>query len=517
MAGVFWGDCLRLGLGCGLMFVMGCRTPQPPLARPEPVRVPTSDPVPVSSISQPVKSVSELEGWMELARRNNLELIRLQAAVEETRAQSQTAEGWRDPELRFSSGQGERLTDRTWWTPNSEWTSSSRAGGPPALATHSPTTPLRKSDQAQIALRFKPPNPLYVSARNTINQALFEVALADLQVLEWQVYCELKTALVERDGADRSITGSDRVIAVRQEMLDATQALMTGGDMTVIDQIGAQQKVLQATLQRERQVSRRQQAENTLRSLAGFATSAGSDFSRVAPGPLPPLETLDVSALERYALAGRNEISSARWRGRAAAGAVREARSTRLPWFSYLEASYEQVLNRDDAVGSLQMASREPGASPVQELSLDHSTEEEWRVEIGVTVPIFSVGPAATRVALAGQRAAAVEETQIAAQIVGEVRAAFQEYGGQLRRLAEVQQVLQAQSEHIQTNQAISSGSGELSRFDDARLREAALDLESFLNEIELSTRLALLRLEAAVGSEWCSLPPPGEDEPLSP
>jgi hypothetical protein len=71
-----------------------------------------------------------------------------------------------------------------------------------------------------------------------------------------------------------------------------------------------------------------------------------------------------------------------------------------------------------------------------------------------------------------------------------------------MRRIAAVRQDVQVQEAQILTHQDLSVGNSEFSRFDEARLREAALDLESLINDLEQSGRLAFLRLEAAVGGE---------------
>jgi outer membrane protein TolC len=440
---------------------------------------------------------------MELARRNNPDLVQLQAAWEVADAQAHTSEVWRDPELRVGAGRGDRTVDRTWWSAHPEGTPAALKDAP-FQATRVPTTPVDESDRFQVALRFSPPNPLYASAREAANRALAEVARADFKAMEWRIYCELQAALAERDGVDQSLALADRLIETRRELVGATRRLLDAGELTIVDHIAAQQRVFQAAEQRERLMSRRRMAEDELRKRVGFTVPLEAEIERSVPKPLPSPETLDIVELEARALVRRSEIVSAQWRERAAAAALREARSTRMPWFSFLEASYGRTLTRDDAAGSMQLYTAEPGevGDPVRFFSLDHETEEEWRIEAGVTLPVFSMGPRATRVALAGQRAARAEGKQVAGQVAGEVRSAFQDYCSQMRRIGEVRRDVQIQETQIRTNQMPSAGLTELSHFDEARLREAALDLESLIRDLDHSGRQAFLRLEAAVGGE---------------
>ncbi len=493
---------VRMGVGCGVIWATGCSTSPVSSHPPDLPQSPGLDPVPVIQVESPSRQLTEIESWMELARRHNPDLVRLRVAVEVADARAQTVEGWRDPELRLGAGRSERVTERTWWASVPEGFPVS--GEDPYLSAHSPSTPMSQADRLQVALRFFPPNPLYVSARNAANRASAEIARADFKAAEWRIYCGLKAALTERDGVDRGIALADRLIGTRREMLDATRALVTAGEMTRLDEISARQNVFQTSLQRERLLSRRQTAADELRSLAGFAAPPAGAALRGKPAPLPALDTLDINLLENRALARRSEIISAHWRGRVAAEALREARSMQIPWFSFLEASYGRTLTRDDVGGALWMNSVDPKGEnePAQWFSQDQDTEDEWRLDLGITLPIFSLGPRATRVALAGQRAAGAEEEQIAAQVAGEVRSAFQDYGDQMRRIAAVRQDVQVQEAQILTHQDLSVGNSEFSRFDEARLREAALDLESLINDLEQSGRLAFLRLEAAVGGE---------------
>lgn len=446
--------------------------------------------------------VAEIELWMELALRHNPDLVRLRAEADVAEAQAQTAEGWTDPELRLGWGRGDRTVDRTWWGPNPDWDPQAPDGNPPFQSGRVPTARIEESDRAQVALRISPPHPVLTAARNSANRALAQAARSDFQVAAWQIYGELKAALLERDGAERGMELTMRLIDIRRTVLAATRELVTAGQMTVVDQMAAQQQVFQATQQNERQLARKQAAEHALYALSGFASPPPREALRQEPEPLPPPESLNVADLENRAFVHRGEMMAAQWRTRAAAASLREARSARMPWFSFLEASYARTRTRDDTQGSLRLASVDPGEAdePLNYMSLDDEAESEWRIEAGITLPVFSLGPRATRVALAGQRAARAGEAQIAAQVAGEVRSAYQDYVAHLNRLADVRRDIQNQEEQIQAHQKRMTGHAEISRLDEARMQEALADMALLRNEIDQAGRQALLRLEAAVG-----------------
>lgn len=472
-----------------------CATKSPVVSPGSPV----APSAPESAPSPPAPVLSdELAAWMESARHHNPEWVRFRAVAEIAAAQAATAEGWEDPELRLGMGRGDRIGDRTWWSalPAAEST------GPARTSSRSPAATVEQVDQIDVALRFSPPNPLTMSARNAVNRALAEAARADLRAVEDRIQGELKAALFERDAAERARVLTGRLIEARRSLLDATVRLEQAGELTAIDRVAAERRVWEAEQQADRHRLRRQAAMNDLLALAGYAEPAAGSF-RPPDWPEPPqAEGIVAADWENRAQTARGELAAAQWRERAALATLREARSTRLPWFTFWELSYGRAVSRDDADGLLRMNAAEPEAESPRWVGVNHEAEEEWRIQAGVNLPVFAIGPRATRVAQAGLQAAGGESRRMAAQVAGEVRAALREYADRSRQMESFRRGIQDSMERVRAQEARAGAHpADLTLLEEARLRETSAELAILSAEGEADLRRAWLRLEAAVGA----------------
>jgi len=484
--------------------------------------------------AQTTPRVLDVQAAIELALRNNAQIVYLRQAAEVARAEVGSALELRDPELLFGYGEGERSTDRTWLVPRSELAPLYSYPSPGLLISEDPAQLSREtdprvpralipeggqnnylttssnrfsgttmdSDSYKVGVRFFPPNPWIAAARRATYRAGYAAALADAYAVEWQVASRIKELYAWIAYLRLDLTLAQQLEEVRQTAAQTAFTLVDSGQMSTIEALTASQRHLQALsdcdkLERDAALAVSELSALLGRSFPAEAIQTGTN----RPAPLEPaaLESLE---LQRRTLKNRKEIAAAYWRSQFAEAALREARATRIPWFTNLEGSFGQSNRRKDPDAAWGMEGRTAELDPFYSIPIDEEQDTEWRVEAVVTLPIFSLGPQATRVQRAQYRQAMETLGALTRQALSETLDALARLTQTEARRAAFEADFAARQRRAQAALADLELHPDVAAEDLIRTKEMSVELERMRVRQEYDRQMAILRLEQKVGCE---------------
>jgi outer membrane protein TolC len=477
----------------------------------------------------------DVRAALRVALRHNPELVLLRQAAEVARAQARTFVGLRDPELRVSYGEGERVTDRVWLVPREElmpyisfpydnrvlltsnpedmqkekdprvqkWLiapdEADRYFAVSSNRFHGVTT---ETDVLRIALRLFLPNLWTAGPRADASRAAFAAAAAELSDAERRVRAEVKRRFAEILYLEQDLALVAQLAEVRQKTLALVTDLVERGQATALDSAAALQRHAQAVADRGRLEADLAAARSALSSAMGHP-AGGVPLS--AEGLLPSVpdeEALRAERLKRVALENRYDVAAAYWRCQAAMAVLREARAARLPWFTFLEGSYGRTHQRDRRDAVWEMSGGSAYLDPFLALPMDEVEETEWRVDAAISVPLFSLGPGATRV----QRAEYARALALLGESVRQAGVQVQDAALLLQRTEARASPLRADVEQrsLEARQVLAQAEArpDLNPLDIEKVREATVQMERTLAQYQYDRRVALIRLEESLGCE---------------
>jgi outer membrane protein TolC len=199
----------------------------------------------------------------------------------------------------------------------------------------------------------------------------------DVRAAEWAVAMEVSRLFADIRFLSQDAGLLDQLVSVCDDTITLFQERAQARQVSRLDVLQVSQRRLQALAARDR--VRRSLRES--RRLLAMRVNLPLDQIVLAdpktPQPFSDPAILTNARVAVTGLAVRADLLALRWRCLAAQARVDEARAERIPWFSFIEASY--------ANGEQDQQARE-GAS----VSREKSDRVEWRVDVGITIPLFS-------------------------------------------------------------------------------------------------------------------------------
>jgi outer membrane protein TolC len=518
----------------------GCRTPEPDGRLPASYRNPAPDAfveesLPAAGAPVPVQSA------IDLALRNNAQIQLLKQAAEVARAQARTCTDLQDPELAVTYGEGEEVTDRSWLVPRSEITPSiSYPNDNSTLITSHPedlnrdpldtskTRVLLEPGQEQyyltrssntfhgttadtesyrIAVRFFPPNPWRLSARGAGARANYAAALADLYNAEWSTRSEMKRLLEKIRYLKADLTLLEQLAETHRVSASMAVTLLDRQEMPVVDAMAASQRYIQTLNDRDRMERDLALAKGELLALSGQTVGDVDVMEGDAVRTNLAASALSAESLRDRALQNRRDIAAAYWRSQVATALLREAKASRVPWFTRLEASYGESRSTANQDAAWEMAGGTAELDSNYSISMDDQEQSEWRVEAIMSIPLFSAGPGATRVqkAVYKQTVAALgEATRLA---MAQVDDALSTLGETETRSARLSAEITPRMDEARTLLTDLQQRPDVIPATIEKIKEVSIETERMLLKVRHERLLALIQLEQAVGSDLAELP----------
>ncbi|MBN1674525.1 MAG: TolC family protein [Kiritimatiellae bacterium] len=502
----------------------GCATPRKPLppagekpavapaedssAAGQPAAEPTGngheEAVPAAETDQPV--TLDVETAVALALRHSPELAALRAAVCVAIEERRAALALRDPELRFSYGQGGTDTERTGIFP----VGVDRGVGLPPLVTGYVTNTLEAATSSdhgyEVALRLFPPNPFVMRAAAMSGDATVRAAAATLRAAEWRIASDVKRLFNEMQWAERELVTIRTRLKLSRELYEETkiQASPAKRAKQTTDVATAARRyhgVLRRLADREGDV---ETAREAIASYVGMRAADLRIRHREAVPAAIDIEKIDMERLERFALSRRADIEALRAQEMAARGRLAEVRSQAIPWFAYLQGSLSEATTEDETDLRWRAADGSRYADPSPPTTFDTETSVEWRLDARVQIPLFSL-PAALRQRRATEYGQyAVQVAEVEKSVVLQVRNAVDALRSaqqNMTRYAADADPLVAEMKELLRQFTDEQGKVLVPFLEDAmRLREELIRAEDSALETAFAYREAVIRLEEAIG-----------------
>lgn len=340
--------------------------------------------------------------WDALARRaasEDPEAKALLIGAAEERWQAAADTRWRDPQLRagMAWGDADDETVRSTTGTRTGWGS-------------------RETDTHTAGLRVYTANPFVSRWLRRKGSAAAGVREAEAGEAAYAVFCEVRALCLEaellREEAELLEQAAEvraRTEAVRREQAEA-------GVVSELELIRAEARRAAARVEiGERQAAR----QRVLRQVAVLA-GVPAEGLRLRPrerADLPQVEGVEASALTELAFLRRPDLLRAGREREAAAAGVGAARAGQIPWFEYVEGSYENEEMRGTSFSQ--------GVTGHERSSRD---EDEWQVRVAVTLPVFSWAGHEVRVARERQAAAEVRLAGLRERVGREVGGLLEDY-----------------------------------------------------------------------------------------
>ncbi len=496
--GVFVAAVLVLLAGC-----VGARRemPAPTVAAGAIEVVPPANALPMTVTGAP----HTVHSVMAAALAHHPDLVLLRQELEVVRAEAVTCSGLRNPELRVGYDEGGRRTERTWYT-NAAFTGMT-------AGTNAAWRPLAEragdsqdSDSLRLTLRVFPPNPWLLQAQGAGARARFAAAAADLRAAEWKVEGEVRRLFNEMDFLTKDLGLAGQLADLRREGAETLRTLADKHQVTAVDELAAVQKHYQALMDREKIESSLAARRAELAALAGEPVWTVTLEPQGEEAPGTALDGGRLAAMREKVVENRQEIVAAYWRDQSARAALREARSLRIPWFTYIQGSYA----RGGAQESLTTAA-DLQAVPDPVVSTDEIEDREWGIEAALEIPVFSLGARATRLQRADCRRWATvfgETTRTVLAQLDETVTAWREASRRAERLEPESLELLKRAERLMGQMAERH---DLAPGDPAKVQETIVQVKRTLLQSGFEKRQAWLRIQEAFGAPLKAVETPPE------
>jgi outer membrane protein TolC len=374
--------CVGLRLPCvafaAVVLLSGCRSGpvQPPAAATTAVQPPAATAVQPQAIVLPPP---DGWGWDTLARMaaaNSGEARALLLDAQAERHQTAVDTGWRNPQFRA----GRHWGDQDASTPGRTGlrTYPDEVNMPRRPFTRYREWEDRTFDGDTFGLRVYTANPF-------VNRWLRKRGEASARALEkasdeeaYAVYCEVRTLCLEAELLREETDLLEQMAKLREALRDVRREQSEAGVTRPLDLIRAETQLAALRTELSGKRMARQQLVRSIAVLAGVPAQGFKLCPRTALRPPAPAG-LDPAALTDLAFARRPDLARLQHEKTAAEYAVKAARAGQLPWFEYVESTYENEKAETDAYEAYSTGH-------------DRTTrnETEWQVRIAMTVPVFN-------------------------------------------------------------------------------------------------------------------------------
>lgn len=419
----------------------------------------------------------------------------------------------RDPELRagYRSGDGDQNT--------AQWSTESTLSPLTGVGTTSSTNRAAGSESTDsegyaVALRFFPRNPW--QARAALSEARSEAYAAEARLRQCMVDTALETCRLYETVRylAEDLLYVEETVRIRDDMAAQTDDLLRAGHLTLTESLRSKQLRLGALSDAARLRRDLAEARQALARWLGVRMEAVNEAEAWTP-ELPEMATGDGESpgLAQLALSNRADVAALGWDARACESAYREARGACWPWFSFVQAGY--AWDEQSAAGQ-SVASETDLVDAVQrrrvQFETQESDEEEWRIDLGVTIPVFSwMGQEANRLRAEHEKAQALEARAILDlphQVSGQL-ARVRLLADQKRRYVEAAAPL---ADELSRLAAATAGTAEMTPDERGRILEELVRSRRLSAETAHALNMAVFDLHAAFGT----LPVPAMELPGS-
>lgn len=489
-------SCGALPFGlAALLAVAGCRSMAPDARMAERLQEinRTSVELPDTAYRGPLT----LAAAIERATAASEDVAMLVASVEVASKEKLVAGDWKDPELRLSYGEADDDGSRSKLVTQSlpVGAPGTTLGGGPEAATSTQT-----SSGYDVALRVFPQNPWARRQRVSAGTAGIYASVADLLDEQWRLENNVRRLFLQIHYLSERLEAHRELTEVYREALRISQELADQGHGTVADVMSASRRYLEALSDRDRTL---RDLDAARRELASMVAMPFDDIHVViTPDLLADLriDGIDAELLEQKALNQRRDLSALYWRRAQAESAWREMRASRTPWFSYVQASYGQRDSESDESASETDTSLSGITRQEDTVESSESSRDEWRVDAGITLPIFPGSNHESALRFAEYRRAELMEVKAKERAQREimdalagVKAAVAARERYQRETLPVTKDMEAMLVRVQAQSGLDP-------IETARLREQILEARRIELEAGMGFHLAVVSLEEAIG-----------------
>lgn len=421
-----------------------------------------------------------VDAAVRFALAHNPELAVLRAAAEVAWADSRAAGDLVGPELRAGFGKEHMPAEVPDWIDRARNITS---GSYRPLEGRDPSS---DALSRSVALRFSPPNPWTRKACRSAAAALAWEADANLRAESGRVASEVRRLFEDLQQARQAEIILDRSVAIRQEQMRSLEARLSGGQAMSLDVMAATRRYLDAAAERAQMAASRDLALRQIAGLMGVPSSALLPGFQLPVASLVPAPSAlpDVKILQEQALRQRADLEAGYWQWRAALASLAESRTLEWPWISFIQGT---VGVTDDGSSDL--------------------TEHEWRMDLGITLPLFAAwhGTTAARAAKVRQCEEQLRAIQNRIRLeVGSAAEAVRQAADRLRESG----AATASVDRMRRLLTEMSARPDVSAITVADLKELIARSEYTMLAPQAEYRKALVSLEQALGA---GVPPPVE------
>lgn len=484
----------------------GCTSPRPPSLTQMYVVPPQGGPV---TTAESVNKSSETIPILTLAKATELAIAasplvaELTAALDVALWQKHSAWGLRDPELRVGYGEGTAESSRVRASQeNSVQTAvPGTLPGPSLLATNlEHDTSSGDSTGYRVSARFFPPNPWMTAARLTAAEAAGYAAQADLAAAQWAVSLEVRKLYAEAQYREEDVQAVEKMVALHAEALKLSQQNADTGSGNVQDVMMTSRRYLEALATKAKGQRDLQTAHSALASLVNLPAEKirlPKLLSEMAKIP-----AISISQLEQNAIRSRADLAALFWRTKAAEAAWKESQAADIPWFNYIEASFDKSESTEHETAAGYGENFYSGRLSVESSDArGRGDRDEWAVEASVNVPLFSWMNHDTDVRRAQYKLARTCQTEATKRLGREIAGAFES----LKSLqAEWKQYRETTTPLIKKMESVLSEmdkSGTIAPSEIARLRAEILQALLVGPRLTYESTLAVINLEQSLGT----------------
>ncbi len=434
--------------------------------------------------------------WDDLARRaaergGEARALLLEAGAERRQAEVDTA--WRAPQLRLGSRQGE--ADRE--TPGRlALRSDPLLPGVPAEPDMRPGEwESRSSDAYEVGLRVFISNPFVNRWLRKSGESAAQAKEAGSREAAYALACEVRSLCLEAASLREEIGVLEQIEAFRTQLRDIRSRQAAAGVAGALDLIRTVTRAaaIRSDL-REKEAEHRQLVRRI--SLLADVPAEQIRLRPPAAENLPDAAVWAPGELVDLALSWRPDLARAEREQDAARHAVAAAKAGLLPWFDYVEGSYEGESTRSTAY--------EDYTTGYDAIDQDST---EWQLRLAVNIPIFAWDGKGVRLAQARLAAGAARAQALRAQIRTEIAGVRKDYlracAERDRLAAECQQVRDVMTAKID---ALAQESA-VKQEDLLAAREEIADYGRILLRADLECRRLALELESVVGGPLAPAP----------
>ena len=372
----------------------------------------------------------------------------------------------------------------------------------------------------RVGLRIFPQNPFARASQKSSALALRKAAESDTEAAAARLSSQAAELFIELLYLETDLGMIEKMADTYRGLRARAEVDLAEGRLTPVEDVRLSQQQLAIMEDYHRTFNRCETLRQELAALSGMP----ADLLKVkkSSGALEQLdrERFSAARLQTVDVGKRADVQAAHWRRLAAEHAKWEAQKRLMPWLSFVEVTYGERANNGDTYGTSQTEDFEtrtekvdafPWMQPVDTESWRSETSassvegsdadaQEWRVQAGVSIPIWGETWSDVAVRSAEYNHAVLREETAVKRANAEVRAAI----NLLRQV--LRQRLRYTRESTVTAKALREGirrmeaDGNVSPYELARWKDQLYGHYRLLLRNQYDYRMAKLKVNRAIG-----------------